>query len=197
MTESPGERAKMLMSIIGSWNNRPVKPGLTSHPRGFTLIELTMVILIIGFLLSLTVPRLRDVVLTDNLKTTVRILTATIRQLRYQAIKDHTEYFLKFDFGSNRFLTDSPYMSEEERAVAIKNSFSPPSDVRVIDICFKGEEKKTSGEISISFSKEGYISPGVIHLVSEDGRRFTLSLSPFLGSVNALEGYIEIEDVKM
>jgi len=176
----------MLMSITGSWNNRPVKPGLTSHPRGFTLIELTMVILIVGFLLSLTLPRLRDVVLTDNLKTTVRILTATIRQLRYQAIKDHTEYFLKFDFGSNRFRTDSPYIS-----------FSPPSDVRVIDICLKGEEKKTSGEISINFSKEGYISPGVIHLVSEDGRRFTLSLMPFLGSVNVLEGYIEIEDVKM
>jgi len=178
----------MRILIAGSWNNRTVKPGLMSHPPGFTLIELTMVILLVGFLLSLTVPRLRDVVLTDNLKTTVRILTATIKELRYQAIKDHTEHFLKFDFGSNRFLTDSPDMSD---------SFSPPSDVRVIDICIKGEEKKTSGEIRISFSKEGYISPGVIHLASEDGRQFTLSLSPFLGSVNLLEGYIEIEDVKM
>jgi len=187
----------MLMSIAGSWNNRPVKPESTIHPRGFTLIELTMVILLVGFLLSLTVPRLRDVALTDDLKTTVRILTATIRELRYKAIKDNHEYFLKFDFGSKKFWTDSPYFSEEDSTAAIENSFSPPSDVRIIDICLKGDEKNSSGEVSISFTKEGYISPSVIHLVSDDGRRFTLSLMPFLGSVNALEGYIEIEDVKM
>jgi prepilin-type N-terminal cleavage/methylation domain-containing protein len=191
------ERARMPMSITGRWNRRLVKPGSTGHPRGFTLIELTMVILLVGFLLSLTMPGLRDATLGDNLKSTVRILTSTIKELRYQAIKNNQEYFLKFDFGSKKFWTDSPYLSEEDRIAAIENSFSPPSDVRIIDIYLKGEEKNSSGEIGISFTKEGYIYPSIIHLVSEDGRQVTIALMPFLGSVNVMEGYAEIEDVEM
>ncbi len=88
-------------------------------------------------------------------------------------------------------------MSEDDRAVAYKNAFSPPPDVSVIDICLKDDKKYLSGTISISFSREGYISPSVIHLGSEDGRQFTLSLRPFLGNVDVLEEYVEIEDVVM
>jgi len=181
------------MSITGNLINKQ----LITHPGGFTLIELTMVILLIGFMLSITLPRLHDVALSDTLKNTVRTMTSTINEVRYQAIKDNQEYFLKFDFGSKKFWTDSSSLSEQERTAAKKNSFSLPSDIRVIDICFKGGENKTSGEISIGFSKEGYISPVVIHLGSEDGRQFTFVLSPFLGNVNVLENYIAIEDAKL
>lgn len=182
------------MSIAGKLKNRL---WFIRCPGGFTLIELTIVILLMGFMLSFALPRVRDVALSDNLKSTVRLLTSTIKELRYQAIKDNQEYFLKFDFASKKFWRDSPYLSEDDRAVAYKNAFSPPPDVSVIDICLKEDEKYLSGTISISFSREGYISPGVIHLASEDGRQFTLSLRPFLGDVDVLEEYVEIEDVVM
>ena len=182
------------MSTAGKLKNRP---WFSRCPGGFTLIELTVVILLVGFMLSFTLPRIRDAALSDNLKTTVRTLTSTIKELRYQAIKDNQEYFLKFSFDSKKFWSDSPYLSEEDRAAAIKNAFSPPPDVSILDICLKGDEKYLSGTIGISFSREGYISPGVIHLGSDDGRQFTLSLRPFLGNVDVLEEYVEIEDVEM
>jgi prepilin-type N-terminal cleavage/methylation domain-containing protein len=188
------ERVRMLMSIAGKLKNRL---WFIRCPGGFTLIELTMVILLVGFMLSFTLPRIRDVALSDNLKSTVRTLTSTIKELRYQAIQDNQEYFLKYNFTSKKFWNDSPYLSEEDRAAAFKNAFSPPSDVRVIDICLKNDEKYLSGTISLSFSREGYISPSVIHLGSDDGRQFTLSLRPFLGNVDVLEEYVEIEDVRM
>jgi len=164
---------------------------------GFTLIELTMVILLAGFMLSLTLPRLRDVALSDTLKNTVRTLSATVKELRYRAIKDSREYYLIFDFGSKKFRTESAYFTEEERVEAKENSFSLPSGVRVIDICFKSDEKKTTGEAPIGFSKDGYIIPSVIHLGSEDGRRFTFVLRPFLGDAYVIEEYVEIGDVKL
>jgi general secretion pathway protein H len=188
------EREKTRMSIAGKLKNRL---WFIRCPGGFTLIELTIVILLMGFMLSFTLPRIRDVALSDNLKTTVRTLTSTIKALRYQAIKDNQEYFLKFSFASKKFWSDSPNLSEEDRAAAIKNAFSPPPDVRIIDICLKDDEKYLSGTISISFSRDGYISPSVIHLGSDDGRQFTLSLRPFLGNVDVLEEYVEIGDVKM
>jgi prepilin-type N-terminal cleavage/methylation domain-containing protein len=185
------------MSTAGMLKNNRVRYIPIEHKDGFTLIEMTMVILLIGFMLSLTLPKLSDVALSDNLKKTVRTMTATIKEIRYQAIKDSQEYSLIFDFGSKKFYTYSPDFSEEEQIAAKEDSFSLPSDVRVIDISFQDDEKKTSGEVGIGFSKEGYIIPSVIHFGSDDGRRFTLSLRPFLGDVNVLEEYIEIEDVKM
>jgi prepilin-type N-terminal cleavage/methylation domain-containing protein len=194
MTVSREERARMRISTAGKLNNRPWFIRCT---EGFTLIEVTIVILLMGFMLSFALPRIRDVALSDNLKTTVRTLTSTIKELRYQAIKDNREYFLKFSFASNKFWGDSPNLSEVDRAAALKDAFSPPPDVRIIDICLKDGEKYLSGIISIGFSREGYISPSVIHLGSEDGRQFTLSLKPFLGNIDVLEKYVEIGDLKM
>jgi general secretion pathway protein H len=164
---------------------------------GFTLIEMTMVIFLMGIMLSLTLPRLRDVALSDNLKNTVRTMNATVKEIRYQAIKDSHEYLLKFDFSSKAFWSDSPYLTEEKRIAAKENSISLPSDVRVIDISFQDGDKKTSGEVSIQFSKEGYISPSVIHLGSDDGRRFTYILRPFLGDADIIEEYVEIGEVTL
>ena len=163
--------------------------------EGFTLIELTMVVFLLSIMLSLTLPSLRDIALSDNLKNTVRTMTSTVKELRYQAIKNGEEYDLVFSFGSKEFWTDSAHLTDEERVAAKKNSFSLPSDVRVIDISFRDGEKKTSGEVSIGFSKEGYIVPSVIHLGSEDGRQFSFILRPFLGDVDIIEDYIEIRDI--
>jgi prepilin-type N-terminal cleavage/methylation domain-containing protein len=165
--------------------------------EGFTLIELTMVVILLGVILSFTIPRVEDITLGDTLKTAVRRMTAKTRELRYMAIKDHQEYTLKYSFGMKKFWTDSPDFSPDERLSAKEETFSLPSNVDVIDICFKSGETRNDGEVNITFSKEGYISPSVIHLGSEDSRQFTFVLSPFLGKANAQEGYINIEDVRM
>jgi prepilin-type N-terminal cleavage/methylation domain-containing protein len=191
------EREKMRMSTTGILKNNTVRHIPIEYQGGFTLIELTMVVFLLGIMLSLTLPRLSDVALSDTLKKTVRTMTATVKEIRYQAIKDSQEYTLVYDFGLKKFYTNSPGLSEEEQIAAKESSFSLPSDVQVIDISFKNNEKKNSGEVEIGFSKEGYITPSVIHLGSDDGRRFTFILRPLLGDVNVLEEYVEIKDVKL
>ena len=187
----------MRMSTAGTLKNKQIIYKPAKIQEGFTLIELTMVIILLGFMLSLTLPRLRDVALSDNLKNTIRKMTAMVNEIRYQAIKDNTEYYLIYDFGSNQFWVDSPYFTEEEHFAAKEGAFSLPSDIRVIDIYFKGGEQKSDGAIYIVFSKEGYIIPTIIHFGSNDGRRFTFVLRPFLGDVEVLEEYVGIEDVKL
>jgi prepilin-type N-terminal cleavage/methylation domain-containing protein len=169
----------------------------SSSYQGFTLIELVMVILLIGFMLTITLPRLQNLALGDNLKTVLRTLTSTINEIKYQAIKDNRTYYLKFDFGAKKFWSDSSNLTEEERIDAKKNSIVLPSDVNVTDIEFKDGRAISTGEVSIGVNKKGYIDPSVIHLSSNDGRRFTFVLRPFLASVNVLENYINIEDVKL
>jgi hypothetical protein len=43
------------------------------------------------------------------------------------------------------------------------------------------------GEVGIHFDKKGYVQPSEIHLGSDDGREFTLVLSPFLREVEIIE----------
>lgn len=165
----------------------------TNSTKGFTFIELTVVALIIGLMMALTIPRFRYAILTDNLKSTARKMTGMLGSLRNAAIQEQKAFVLHLDLESNLFWIDSAGMTEEEQAFARENASSLPAGVRVLDVWFDGKGKKMTGEAAIRFSKKGYVRRSVIHLSSEDGREFTLVLSPFLHKVKVMEKYVEFE----
>lgn len=159
--------------------------------NGYTLIELTVVIFLLGLTLVLTVPRFRYAMLTDELKANIRIMVGKIRELRTEAIREQKTYKLCFDLESNRFWIESTDMSDEERALAYEMAFQLPGGVRILDIWFKAKGKKVDGKAEIYLTKKGYIEPSAIHLGAEDGREFTIVLRPFLGKVSVFDKYVE------
>jgi prepilin-type N-terminal cleavage/methylation domain-containing protein len=163
--------------------------------RGFTLIELAVVIILIGLMISLAIPRFQYGILTDNLKQTTRRMIGTINSLRSEAVREHKGYLLHFDLESNRFWIDSTDMTEEERARASEKASIFPKGVRVLDVWVAGKGKAVAGETVILFNRKGYVSYSVIHLGSEDSREFTLVLSPFLGRVKVFEKYVDFVDM--
>ena len=62
--------------------------------NGYTLIELTVVIFLLGMILVLTVPRFRYAMLTDELKANIRKMVGEIRELRNDAIREQKTYKL-------------------------------------------------------------------------------------------------------
>ena len=163
--------------------------------KGFTLIELTVVVVLIGIILTLTVPRFQTAIVTDDLKATTRKMVGMIKGLRDEAIREQRVYFLHFDLESNRFWIDSTGMTEEERARAAEKAYTLPGRVQVLDIWSSSKGKKMTGQTAIRFSKKGYVQPSAIHLGADDGRKFTLVLSPFLGRVEVYDRYIEFEEI--
>lgn len=171
--------------------------GQKSVPRktkGYTLIELIVVMVLIGLMTALAVPRFRYAVLTDNLKTTTRKLVGLAKGLRSEAVREHQTFVLHFDLESNRFWIDRAGMTEEERILAREKASSLPRGVRILDIWLMGKGKKMAGEAAIRFNKNGYVQQSVIHLGADDGREFTLVLSPFLRRVKVIENYVEFEE---
>jgi general secretion pathway protein H len=168
---------------------------MVRNRKGFTFIELTVVLVLIGLVFTITMPRFRDAILTDTLKSATRKMVGRIKSLRNEAISEHKAYVLVFDLESNRYWIESDDMTLEERAHAREDAYPLPRGVRVLDVWFKGKGKEMAGETAIKFTKQGYVQQSVIHLGSEDGRKFTLVLSPFLGRVKVLEKYIEFEDI--
>ena len=161
--------------------------------KGYTFIELTVVIFLVGLTLVLTVPRFRYAMLTDELKGTVRRLVGTVRSLRNEAIREQTNYELHFDLESHRFWVESADMTDEGRELAYEKAFQLADGVRILDVWSKEKGKKADGEASVHFTKKGYIEHSVVHLGGDDDRRFTLEFSPFLGKIKVVEEYIEFQ----
>jgi len=195
MTGSRAEKARMRMFITGKRSSPCGMQRGNTGSGGFTLIELTMVILLLGMFLSLTIPRLGDSVFKDSLKNSSRKMIGYITELRNMAIRDNIDYYLSLDIDSNRLWIEPAVTDVEEREDIQERAYTFPEEVRIIDILFRDEGEKTSGIASIRFTREGYIRPSIIHLGSKDGRKFTFVLRPFLGKVELMEDYVDFEDL--
>jgi prepilin-type N-terminal cleavage/methylation domain-containing protein len=141
--------------------------------KGYTLIELAVVVVLISLFLALSIPRFQYAMVTDDLKTTTRKIIGLVNGLRNEAIREQKSYVFQ--------------------ALAREGAFKFPQGVRILDIWRRGKGKKVDGEAAIRFSKKGYVEQTVIHLGSEDGREFTLELSPFLGTIKMYSKYVDIE----
>jgi prepilin-type N-terminal cleavage/methylation domain-containing protein len=167
---------------------------MSLNREGYTLIELTVVMVLIGLTVAMVTPRFRDAVLSDNLRNSTNRLIGMIKTLRNGAIREQKVYIIHFDMESNRVWYDSPSMSDEERARAAEKAPTLREDVRIMDIWSSGAGKKMAGEAVIIINKKGYIQQSVIHLGSDDDREYTLLISPFLRRVKVFEKYVDIED---
>jgi len=161
--------------------------------RGYTLIELIVVLVLIGLVLTLAAPRLRNALLTDDLKGAARKMIGIINDLRNEAIREQRDYSLHFDLDANKFWVSYGSMTDEERAVAGEEGSSLPLDIRIHDVWIKGEGKMMRGATRIRFTRRGYTQKSAIHLSSKDGRDLTLVLSPFLGKVKVVDKYVDFE----
>jgi len=164
----------------------------TNTTKGFTLIELTVVVFLIGVMLAVSIPRFRYSLITDNLKSTTRRMVGLIKGLRNEAIREQKTYLLHFDIESNQLWIDFDDIAREEREMAQERAFHLPSNVQIMDIWTKGKGKRVDGEVAIRFSKKGYVEQTVIHLGAEDGREFTLLLNPFLAEIKSYDTYVDI-----
>jgi len=158
--------------------------------RGYTLIELSVVILLIGMMLLIAVPRVRDTLLNDDLKATTRQLVGAARELRNEAVREQLDYVLQLDLNQPGFWTYSADTTAEKQAELRKGAVRFPEGIRIADVRQPTEARKTEGEVVIRFFHKGYVAPTVVHLVKED-RAFTLVFNPFLQAVSVYEKYVD------
>ncbi|MDO8720683.1 MAG: prepilin-type N-terminal cleavage/methylation domain-containing protein [Syntrophales bacterium] len=159
--------------------------------NGYTLIELALVVFLLGLMLVLAVPRIRETLISDGLKKTVRQLVGAAKELRTDAVREQVDYKLNLDVSNNAFWTSSQDMTSEKLDEQRKKAVHFPEGVRIADVSQMGMEKMSDGEISVKFFKQGNIQPTVIHLVKEQ-RHFTILLSPFLNTIKIYDKYADV-----
>ena len=160
--------------------------------RGYTLIELIVVLILLGMIVGLVVPKFRQAVLSDSLDTTSLRIIGLVQDLREKAISDQTSYVLHLDIRERELWAFAADATAEEQETARKRAYQLPVDVKIEDV-WLWSMGKIYDEAVIRFSKKGYIEESIIHLESDDGRQLSLELTPFLGSIKIHEGYVDFD----
>lgn len=121
-----------------------VKKGLCKS-KGFTLIELTVVLLIIGLMAVTTAPLTIKGIATFNLVSSSHLLAADIRELQQLALCDYSSQYLITFFKDHYQMTKSAYPSPKRIG-----SRSLPAGIRVEHTNFPGDVLRFSAKGSPS-----------------------------------------------
>lgn len=174
--------------------NSLIRKSRFQNQKGFTLIELVVVVTLIVMMLGLTLPQIRNTLLSDTLKRTTLRMVGMVKSLKDEAVREQRTYGLHLDMTRQRYWIAFDTMTEAEQTLSREEAEKLPPDVQILDVWFKDEGKVSEGEAVILFLKKGYVQPSAIHLGDDEGRRFTILLSPFGGKVKVIEKYVEFEN---
>jgi len=162
--------------------------------KGFTLIELIVVISLISLMLFFAIPRFQFDVLSDNTNKVSRWIMLKVHALKEKAVHEQKLYVLHLSLDSNKLWVTSDIMSEEELQTAALNGYELPENIKLLDVEYPDEEKISVGRADIYFYKKGYSDKAIIHISNNDNELLSLLVEPFLSRVCLYNKYIEFED---
>ncbi len=162
--------------------------------KGYTLIELVVVMVLISIMLAVSVPRFRSALVSDQLMYSSRRLVGMIQEVRGKAVREYSDYRLCFDLEKRRVWYAREGDGEGEGEPP--EMFQLPGGVVIRDVGSGDEVGQDAGATFVSVSRKGYASPAAIHLAEENGRTVTLFVSPFLARVRIAAGYQTMEEAR-
>ncbi len=166
---------------------------------GFTLIELTVTLLLITIIVGITLPRIGDAIYSTNLKHSVRQLRAVITLARSKATLERIPRRVVCDMTEGEIRVERE-MRDEEAGQVIFNyepdtslmmrTYRLPKGVKIEDVITETGEKETSGAAHLRIAANGLVTGNFIHLRKGE-QQYTLHINPLTGRVTIEEGYRE------
>lgn len=167
--------------------------------RGFTLIELIVVISILGILTAFTMPSLTDISPKYRLRSGARELGAQIGWTRSLAVGAEEEYALRYDLDAGNFWVvlppgpeDDPDIDIDEREPLEKRDL--PDRIRIVEVRFPGGANIDSGVADVYFDAFGNQGSHIILLENEDEVRISVKFNALIGVVDYFSEEIDFEE---
>jgi len=161
-----------------------------SDTKGYTLIEISVVIVLVGVILLMAIPRVRDTITNDRMRSAARHLSGAARELKANAVREQVDHYLHLDLDRRVVWNTRDDMTAEIRTLRRSQARSLPSGVRITDVSLGDAGKKNEGEVIIRFFSQGYVQPAAIHL-TDDERIMTLIFQPFLSTFEVQDKYVD------
>ena len=173
---------------------------MTGKNRGFTLIELVVVMAVMGVVLFFTLPRFDAFKPFGPSITPTGKLLLLVERLKSQVRGARQGVLLHLDPATGRVwvtaLTSIPGeadLSEKESVSESNILFSDNSTIENVTISGGTVRRETGGDDTVvEFDRDGYSDLAFIH-IREDDRELTVVISPFLPRAQLLEGDVSCE----
>jgi len=174
---------------------------VSSGQAGFTLIELSIVLLLIGLMFRLSLPAFSDLT-GANLRSTSRKISSLMRYVFSEAAFRKTYFSLVFDLEKRSYWVETPIlntltqememMKVEDEVLARPRTLGRGISFREVKIGSLPAIRE--GRAEVHFYPGGYADPATIHLKDNKEREYSIFLVPFSGRVLVREGYYEFSD---
>jgi prepilin-type N-terminal cleavage/methylation domain-containing protein len=148
----------------------------TLSNKGFTLLELVVVLVILAGVTALVLPRL-SAMFDGDTRSTARNVVSLLRYLDEQRIS-----VLQISGLGEEQAPDDPFL--------LRNPLV--GSARIADLSTERLGTVTSGTIRIPYGPGGLAEPLLLHLGDQNTRQYTVQALPVNGSVRVAEGNLEI-----
>ncbi|OQX19958.1 MAG: hypothetical protein BWK76_03000 [Desulfobulbaceae bacterium A2] len=152
---------------------------MSDTQTGVTLLELTLVLLLITLMSGLAVPRLWSRLSADPLDSSGRRLAGFIQQAGDLARREQRPIRLVRAGDRQLLLQDAADGTSVPNGV-----LTLPREVNLSDFMTRSDGQSVAGEPQLLFSPKGYVVAAALLLSDRRGRRLLLELEPFLGTVS-------------
>ncbi|CAK8716126.1 hypothetical protein KKHLCK_05245 [Candidatus Electrothrix laxa] len=170
--------------------------------KGFTLIELIIVMVLISLTASFALPKIQAGLYTNELRSTAQRFVGLVTEAGQQARAKHVPFSLRFDTEANAFFakpaTSGPRTEEGEMDnTYLEAKLEESVILSGIETQSNQGSTDTDDDTGIRFTTKGYTEKAAIHFEGDNGDQVSVILSPFLGVARILEGRVSLEDDRM
>jgi len=153
---------------------------MNNRQRGFSLIELLVVVALVGILAAIAFPSFTDWRRNMEYKSAARDIASILRDARQRAIATNREHRVEFDTANRRYrLTGGNLASGSTAWTVVKDWATLSASVNM----------SVAGATEKEFNPNGTSSTGSIAILDSSGTtRYTITLTPNIGRIRIDRG---------
>ncbi len=172
-------------------DSRPMR--VLQGTAGFTLVEIMVVLLLLGFILLLASPNFRGILAPRDFKRAVLGFAGTLRYAQSQAATTKVHHRLNINVTENAYwISREGEIGKFDRDPSSLGQLTPlPAGVSFLDVYQTERGKINSGVAYVEFSPTGWAEECTIHMKKSEQEVFTLYIHPLGGKIEIVEGYTE------
>jgi general secretion pathway protein H len=182
LTAAKGEKVRTPMSTAGT--------KIPAGGKGFSLLELLVVLMLLAMLLAVVIPSVGRGVATVKLKTSSREIAAAIRLARSKAVREQQVYVLGFD-------TEKDEVELSSANSSYRKSFALPEGIRFKQAgLLEGALDRDEKTPMFYFMPNGNSQSFQVSIRNEQGRTFKVIQGSLTGTpkIEEIETDIETAD---
>jgi prepilin-type N-terminal cleavage/methylation domain-containing protein len=155
--------------------------------KGFTLLEMTVVVLLLSILLGFTLPAIQDGALVESLAGTARKIAWAVKQLKHDALTRQTTHALHLDLDNGHIWAIQEDPPDETAGDQNATPWALPENMRIESVRFPDQQDTRSGEVILRFYPQGFSDRATIRLEQDNGDHTDILIETFLPFARILD----------